>query len=102
MSASLSAGVTVEKNGSRPASSASSSSSRRQKEWKVPTLSSSYGASISVSSRSRISAAAALENVSARIASGGTPCCTSQPKRRVITRVFPVPAPATTSSGPSG
>ena len=102
ISASLSAGVTGETNGSMPASSASSWSRRVQKEWKVATHSSSHGAWISDSSRSRISAAAAVEKVSASTHSGGVPCSTSQAKRRVITLVLPVPAPATTSSGPLG
>src|SRR3954451_11732205 len=57
---------------------------------------------MSDSSRSRISPAAPLEKVSARTPSAGTPCSTSQAKRRVMTRVLPVPAPATTSSGPPG
>src|SRR5438067_794417 len=34
--------------------------------------------------------------------SGGVPSATSQAKRSVTTRVLPVPAPATTSSGPPG
>ena len=60
------------------------------------------GPSISLSSRARISAAAGVEKVSASIESGGVPCSTSQRKRRTSVRVFPVPAPATTSSGPPG
>ena len=53
--------------------------------------------------RSRISAAALLVKVIARISSGRTPCCvTSQAIRLVITRVLPDPGPARMSRGPSG
>ena len=52
--------------------------------------------------RSRRSSAAAVENVSARIASGGVPCSASQAKRSTSVCVLPVPAPATISSGPPG
>ena len=56
----------------------------------------------SSSTRSRISCAALLVNVIARISPGrATPVCTSQATRCVSTRVLPDPAPASTSSGPS-
>ncbi len=64
--------------------------------------SSSYGLSSSSSARERISSAAFVENVSASTFSGGMPCSASQAMRRVITRVLPLPAPASTSSGPPG
>ena len=101
-SASRSAGVTGAKNGSMPASSASSRRSRAQNAWKVETHSSSHGVWMQVSSRSRISAAAPFEKVSARMASAGVPSSTSQEKRSTSVRVLPVPAPASTSSGPPG
>ena len=47
-----------------------------------------------------ISAAALLVNVTARIRDGRVPRRISSAIRRVTTRVFPVPAPANTSSGP--
>ena len=46
------------------------------------------------SMRSRSASAAALESVSARIASGGAPCSTSQAKRSTSARVLPVPGAA--------
>src|SRR5436305_1693400 len=52
--------------------------------------------------RARSSSAAGAENVSTRIPSGPAPCSTSQAKRATSVRVFPVPAPATTSSRPPG
>src|SRR4029077_7717333 len=51
--------------------------------------------------RSFITAAALLVNVTARIARPGTPFSMRYAARYVITRVLPVPAPASTSSGPS-
>jgi len=56
---------------------------------------------MSPSTRSRISVAALLVNVIARIANGDTFCSwISRAMRWVKTRVLPEPAPATTSSGP--
>ena len=46
--------------------------------------------------------AAAVENVSTRIASAGVPSATSQAKRSTSVCVLPVPAPARISSGPPG
>ena len=94
--------MTGEKNGSIPTSRASSASSREQKAWNVETWRSSYGDSMSDSSRSLISAAAGDENVSASTSSGAAPCSTSQAKRVVTVRVLPLPAPAITSRGPPG
>src|SRR5690606_31437561 len=52
--------------------------------------------------RSRISPAALLVKVTARIRSGPTPCSRMRWQTRVVrTRVFPEPAPASTSRGPS-
>src|SRR6185437_1354758 len=70
--------------------------------WNVPTATSRADEPISFSSRSFISAAALLVNVTARIFHGKTPfSLTSQAIRWVITLVFPLPGPAKTSSGPS-
>jgi hypothetical protein len=55
----------------------------------------------SEATRSRISPAALLVKVTARMFDGSTPMDTRYAIRVVITRVFPVPAPASTSSGPS-
>src|SRR3954471_11520340 len=100
--ATRSAGVTVAKNGSSPASIASSCSMRAQKSWKVVTQSDSNGVSRSASSRSRIWFAAEAEKVTARIESAGVPCLASHSKRAISTRVLPVPAPPTISTGPPG
>src|SRR6185312_13679295 len=65
--------------------------------WKVPTVSPWVPPGISEASRARISPAALLVKVTARIAHGGTPsACISQPMRWVSTRVLPEPAPAST------
>ena len=57
----------------------------------------------SAATRLRISAAALLVNVMARIEPGWAPrAAISQAMRRVSTRVLPDPAPATTSSWPTG
>ena len=89
-------------NGSTPASTASSRSSRAQNAWNVVTVSSSYGRAIAVSIRACRSSAAPVENVSTRISSGDVSFSTSHANRSTSTRVFPVPAPATISSGPPG
>ena len=53
--------------------------------------------------RPRISAAALLVNVTAMRPCGETPCSRiSQAARCVSTRVLPLPAPASTSTGPIG
>ena len=98
-----SAGVTGAAKGSRPASSASSCSTRAQKSCTVVTVSSSKPPSRLLSSRSRSPAAPASETVRTRIDSGASPPSrTSQAKRSQSTVVFPVPAPPSTSSGPPG
>ncbi len=76
---------------------------RTHSEWKVEMSGlASVACPSRVSTRSAISAAALLVKVTARIASGGTPFSwISQAMRLVITRVFPDPAPARISSGPS-
>src|SRR5258707_79224 len=51
--------------------------------------------------RCRISPAALLVKVMARMLPGRTPCCKRWATRRVMTRVLPLPAPARISSGPS-
>ena len=58
-------------------------------------------ADVSPATRSIISRAALLVKVSPQISHGATPCSTSHATRCVITRVFPLPGPATISSGPS-
>src|SRR5690348_793588 len=71
--------------------------------WNVPTLKPRVPAGSSESSRPRISPAALLVKVTARIAHGGT-CSTSasQAMRWVSTRVLPEPAPASTRYEPGG
>ena len=75
---------------------------RPQAAWKVMIQARSAIGPSSATSRQRISAAARLVKVMARISCGLTPQarirCTT---RLVSTRVLPEPAPATTSSGPS-
>ncbi len=51
--------------------------------------------------RLRISSAALFVNVTARIASAGTPLAMRCAIRNVMARVLPVPAPARISTGPS-
>ena len=79
-------------------------SSRTQKEWKVATVGASPPSPATRDlTRSRISPAALLVKVTARIAQPGT-CDGSLIRwamRWVITRVLPLPAPARTSRGPS-
>ena len=55
----------------------------------------------SLSTRSRISPAALLVKVIARIFQGATPCSIRYATRCVSTRVLPEPAPAKIRSGPS-
>ncbi len=71
--------------------------------WKVPTVRPDSPRGSRLSSRPRISPAALLVKVTARIAHGGTRSTSvSQAMRWVSTRVLPEPAPASTSSGPGG
>src|SRR5687768_52156 len=84
-----------------PSRSASRRSSRAERLWKVPIQSPVGSRSSRVATRCFISAAALLVKVTAKIRSGGTPCSSSSTASRVMrTRVFPEPAPASTSSGP--
>ena len=74
---------------------------RTHEEWKVLTHMARDGPPTSSATRSRISAAALLVKVIARIEPGWAPRAEiSQAMRRVSTRVLPDPAPATTSTGP--
>src|SRR5437868_11982707 len=75
---------------------------RPQAAWNVITQQARAGGPTRCSTRSRISAAALFVNVIARISGGFAPTAASRcAMRRVNTRVFPEPAPAITSSGPS-
>src|SRR5690606_1918042 len=74
---------------------------RTHAEWNVETHIIRARPPTSSATRSRISAAALVVNVIARIEPGWAPrAAMSQAMRRVSTRVLPDPAPATTSSGP--
>ena len=68
-------------------------------EWKVDTHIAFARRPTSAATRSRISAAALLVNVMARICPGCAPWASCQAMRWVSTRVLPEPAPATMSSG---
>src|SRR6266576_792249 len=71
-------------------------------EWKVPIHIVLATGPTRASIRSRIWPAALYVNVIARIENGGTPCSRIRwATRRVRTAVLPLPAPATTSRGPS-
>ena len=73
---------------------------RTQALWKVETHMERAAGPISSSTRSRISAAALLVKVIARISPGSaSPARSRWAMRRVSTRVLPEPAPATISSG---
>ena len=75
---------------------------RPQAEWNVITHIVRAIPPRTPSSRSRISPAALFVKVMARISCGLTPTAdTRWAIRYVSTRVFPEPAPATTSTGPS-
>src|SRR3954469_5355348 len=75
---------------------------RTQAEWKVLTHIFFATGPTSASTRWRISSAALLVKVMARMRKGPTPSSLIRwAMRWVSTRVFPEPAPATTSSGPS-
>src|SRR4029077_26372 len=70
--------------------------------WKVPIQIAPAARLRRFSTRLRISRAALLVNVTARISPGSArPCWISQAIRCVSTRVLPLPAPAKISSGPS-
>src|ERR1700709_1338235 len=73
---------------------------RTHAEWNVLTQIAFATGPTSAATRWRISSAALLVKVIARIAVGGTPSWMRWAMRWVSTRVLPEPAPATTSSGP--
>ena len=78
-----------------------SGSRRSPKAWKVEMTESVKPYGTRRSTRSCISSAARSVKVRARISDGRARCSAiSQAMRRVSTVVLPVPAPATTSSGP--
>src|SRR6516165_5832139 len=71
--------------------------------WNVPIHSDAPGMPSSRSMRERISPAALLVKVTASTPCGETPSAwMSQAMRCISTRVLPLPAPASTSTGPSG
>ena len=90
----------MENDDEKPKCLASRRRMRTHAEWKVDTVISRARPPTSAATRSRISAAALLVKVIARIEPG---CALRaeivQAIRRVSTRVLPDPAPATTSSG---
>ena len=69
-------------------------------EWKVP-MKGRRGVESSESVLSLISRAARFVNVTAIMPSGLTPWSTRYAILWTMVRVFPVPGPATTSTGPS-
>src|SRR5512145_2461502 len=85
----------------KPMRSASRRSRRAESAWKVPIQRPDGARPRRRDTRSRISPAALLVKVTAKIRSGGTPSASiSRAMRAVRTRVFPDPAPARTRSGP--
>ena len=76
-------------------------SNRAQVAWKVPIHIMWAAEPSSARNRSRISPAALLLNVTARISCGQAPRSTRRWMRLTRTRVLPEPAPASTHSGPS-
>src|SRR5260370_20597627 len=88
----------------RPAAAASRRRRRAQSEWNVESHGCAGGTPARNSrseTRLRISSAALLVNVTAKMASAGTPLAIRLAMRNVIARVLPVPAPARISTGPS-
>src|SRR3989442_4679399 len=76
---------------------------RAESAWKVPIHNPRGSAPSSAATRARISPAALLVKVTAKIRCGSTPRSRIRwATRAVRTRVFPEPAPASTSSGPPG
>ena len=84
-----------------PVASISRRRKRAQNEWNVLSQTSLAASPIMRSTRSRISVAALLVNVMARMLYGATPCARRFAMRQVRTFVLPEPAPAMMSSGPS-
>ena len=78
-------------------------SNRRPREWNVEIQRSGAASPTNASMRERISPAAFLVKVRARIVQGGTFLSPMRKATRcAMARVFPEPAPASTSTGPSG
>jgi hypothetical protein len=85
-----------------PTSSACRRSIRVASAWKVPSHMPSATPQTSWPTRAFISRAALLVKVTARISFGcARPVFSRCAKRAVSARVLPVPAPASTSTGPS-
>ncbi len=85
-----------------PTWSACRRSIRAHRAWKVPSHRPSAGSPRRVATRSRISRAALLVKVTARTWLGKARLVSRMWANRVVsTRVLPVPAPASTNSGPS-
>src|SRR5581483_762222 len=93
--------ITV-KSGASPTARPCSRSRRLATAWNVPpqTRPRRRPAPVSRSARESISRAARRVNVSRRIRSGRTPRSTSRATRQASVHVLPLPAPATTRSGP--
>src|SRR5579864_3176792 len=92
------------KSRGRPALGASRRSRRAHSEWNVESHGCAGGTparSSKSETRLRISSAALLVKVTARMDSAGTPRAMRLAMRKVIARVLPVPAPASSSTGPS-
>ena len=68
--------------------------------WNVPPQTRSAGLVPRGVTRASMSSAARRVNVSSRIRGAATPCARSQAARATSVRVLPVPAPASTRSGP--
>ena len=86
----------------RPSSSANSRNTSSPKPWKVLIAASFNPRGVLRSTRSCMPAAAFSVNVTARISCGlAAPAAIRWTTRAVSTCVFPVPAPATMSSGPA-
>ncbi len=93
----------MENPGWTPAASPSLRRIFRPVAWKVPIQKGARSGPTVAAIRSFISLAARLVKVKARISPGRAFCsANSQATRVVNTRVLPLPAPATTSTGPSG
>src|SRR5260221_11849335 len=76
---------------------------REHAAWNVDTHMRCPTGPSNCATRSRISPAALLVNVIARISNGDAPISATRYARRCVnTRVLPDPAPATTSTGPGG
>src|SRR5580704_6264968 len=88
----------------RPAAAASRRRRRAQSEWKVESQGVAGGTPAlrrRSATRVRISSAALLVNVTARMDSAGVPLAMRLAMRKVMARVLPVPAPARIKTGPS-